>query len=97
MRFLDEKAFDPILSKSEDEFPEGSKRDKFKDVKRSTESEKQRFHHDHSTAKDVKNNYLSDLNSQTAEKKNRELEDLGLPRLTQFRDQFLDLCNRLGV
>jgi hypothetical protein len=96
VRFLDEKAFDPILRKSADEF-KGEMRKKFEDVKKSTENEKNRFHNDYKTAKDVKDNYLSDLQSKTAEKKTAELEDLGLPRLPQFKDEFLSLCSEIGV
>ncbi len=95
--FLDQKAFDPILNTSEDKYSSDSDKTKFRDVKRSTESEKRRFHDHYQSAQEVKNNYLSDLNSETAKKKNAELRDLGLPRLPQFRDDFLDLCDRLGV
>lgn len=97
VKFLDEKAFDPILNKSASDFPEGHKREMFMDVKRSTENEKKRFHDDYPTAEDVKNNYLSDLSSQVAQKKNSELEELGLPRMYQFHDEFMKLCDQLGV
>lgn len=96
IHFLDEKAFDPILEKSEDDF-EGNKRDKYRDVRQSTESEKERFHNDYNTAEEVRDNYLSDLNSEEADKINRELEDLGLPRLPDFEGEFRDLCDRLDV
>ncbi|WP_243374203.1 hypothetical protein [Geotalea sp. SG265] len=95
--FLDENAFDPILAKTDRDFTDGSKRQKFQDVRRSTESEQKRFHDQYHTAREVKDNYLSDLNSKTAQKKNRELEELGLPRLPQFRDRFEKLCRDLEV
>lgn len=94
--FLDRKAFDPILKKSADQFS-GRQREKFEDVKKSTQSEKDRFHNQYKTAKDVKDNYLSDLNSHTAKKKNAELEDLGLPTLPQFKDAFTKLCDDMEV
>lgn len=96
VEFLDRHAFDPILSKSPDDFPDDKKK-KFQDLKRSTESEKNRFHNNYRSATDVKNNYLSDLNSKTAKKKNSELEELGLPQLPEFRDQFMHLCEELHV
>ncbi len=68
-----------------------------RDVVQSTENEKNRFHNDYRTAEDVKNNYSSDLNSQTAKKKNAELQALGLPTLPQFKDEFIRLCEALGV
>ncbi len=96
VRFLDEKAFDPILRKSGDDFS-GEEKKKFEDVKKSTESEKRRFHEEYKSAREVKDNYLSDLSSKTAKKKNAELEELGLPRLPEFKEEFLNLCNELGV
>ncbi len=96
LNFLDKNAFDPILQKDEDKYSLNL-RTKFRDVKRSTQNEKSRFHNEYLTAKDVKDNYLSDLNSRTAKKKNEELQELGLPRLPEFRDQFLDLCEKLRI
>lgn len=94
--FLDQKAFDPILRRSEGEFADRY-RHKFRDVYRSTENEKKRFHERYTTATEVKQNYLSDLNSRTAQKKNAELRELGLPQLPQFHDEFLELCKKLGI
>ncbi|MDT0649611.1 hypothetical protein [Autumnicola edwardsiae] len=57
---------------------------------------KERFRN-YNTPWDIRDNYLSDLSSQTAKKKNAELKDLNLPRLPYFKDQFLELCDKLGV
>jgi hypothetical protein len=95
--FLDSRAFDPVLKTSPDRYNDEELRSKFEDVRRSTESEKHRFHENYRTPSDVKNNYLSDLTSRTAKKKNAELEQLGLPQLPQLRDEFMDLCNKLGI
>jgi hypothetical protein len=96
VHFLDEKVFDPVLKATESRYDESQKR-KLSDVKRSTESEKRRFHDTYRTAKAVKSNYLSDLNSEIAKRKNKELEELGLPRMYQVREEFLKLCERLHV
>lgn len=96
LSFLDEKAFNPIIRKSADQYS-GDSRKKFEDIKRSTENERRRFHDEYRTAEEVKNKYLSDLHSQTAGKKNKELEQLGLPRMPQFEKDFLDLCKKIGV
>jgi hypothetical protein len=95
--FLDRKVFDPILRRSRDSFRTDADKQKFDDVKRSTESEKRRFHEDYRSASDVRGNYLSDLTSEVGKRKSRELEELGLPTLPQVKDEFLDLCGRLGV
>jgi len=97
IKFLDKNAFDPILNLSEDKFSSVAEKAKFRDVKRNTQSEKNRFHNNYPTAQDVKQNYLSDLHSRTADKKNSELKELGLPRLPELREQFLDLCNKLDL
>jgi hypothetical protein len=96
VRFLDEKAFDPVVHKSANDYS-GKKRQKFEDVKRSTASEKKRFHDRYGTAEEVKKNYLSDLSSRTAKRKQRELDELGLPTLPEFRKEFMELCQKLGV
>lgn len=94
--FLDQMVFDPVLRADENKYDEDRKKT-LADVKRSTENEKRRFHHDYRSAIAVKHNYLSDLGSRVAEKKNKELEDLGLPRMYQVRDDFLTLCDQMRV
>ncbi len=96
VEFLDRKVFDPVLSTSSDKF-EGKQKDMFQDVKRSTESEKRRFHESYRSAEEVRSNYLSDLDSKAAKKKDAELSALGLPKLPDFKNEFLGLCDRLGV
>ncbi len=97
VRFLDQKAFNPILKKKESDFHSDNEKSKFKDIKRSTENEKKRFHDNYNTAGEVKDNYLSDLSSETAKRKNRELKQLNLPRLPDFKDEFMKLCDKLEV
>ena len=95
VHLLDKGAFDPILKESPEQFT-GEKRAMFEDVRRSTESEKNRFHH-YGSAEEVKKNYLSDLSSRTGKKKNEELEELGLPKLPDLKEKFLKLCDELEV
>jgi len=95
--FLDVKAFDPVLNSSPDDFSSEEQKRKFHDVRKSTLSEKRRFHDRYTSAKDIKENYLSDLESRTSRRMNEELEALGLPRLPQFKDEFLRLCDTLDV
>lgn len=94
--FLDHNAFDPILSHSEEEYS-GEYRELYRDIRKSTESEKRRFHQNYTTPAEIKQNYLSDLSSRTAKKKNAELGKLHLPQLPQFRNSFERLCNDLGI
>ena len=94
--FLEKKAFDPVLNKSKDDYDSDTKKKELEDVKRSTKSEKERFRN-YGSAKEVRDNYLSDLNSEPAQKINRELDDLNLPKLPDYKKDFLDLCEKLGV
>jgi hypothetical protein len=95
--FLDKKAFNPILNKSEDDFKSEIEKRNFHHVRRSTQSEKERFHTRYHSAEEIKSNYLDDLNSSAAKKIDPIIESLGLPSLPQFRDEFIQLCNSLGV
>lgn len=96
VEFLDKMVFDPVLRADDSEYDENA-RHKLAEVKRSTESEKRRFHDDYRSAIAVKQNYLSELDSRVAEKKNKALEELGLPRMYQVRDDFLKLCDQMRV
>jgi hypothetical protein len=97
VEFLDEKVFDPVLQASEGDFPSSTEKEKLRDVQQSTESGKHRFHEEYRSAEDVKDNYLSDLSSDTGERVSREAQDLGLPTLPEFRDEFMKLCDKLDV
>ncbi len=97
VELLDRKVFDPILSKSEDDFSSEREKEELRDVQESTESEKHRFHDEYTSAKDVKDNYVSDLSSSTGKRKDKELDDLGLPKMPDVRDEFMRLCDKLGV
>lgn len=93
---LDKKVFDPVLKASDSNLDDEHRR-MLADVKRSTRNEKKRFHDNYRSAGDVKTNYLSDLTSEVAKKKDKELEELDLPRMYQVKDEFLKLCDRLHV
>jgi hypothetical protein len=97
IEFLDRKIFDPIIYMSEENLKAEEKKNKFRDIQQSAQNEKNRFHTQYKTAEDIKKYYLSDLSSKIAKKKNAELEELGLPRLPEFHDDFMKLCEKLGV
>lgn len=94
--FLKEKAFEPVLKASEKKYKTDKEKEKLHDVQQSTQSELERFEK-YGSAKDVKENYLSDLNSSTAKKINNELKELDLPRLPDLKDEFLELCEKMEV
>ncbi len=94
LRFLDEKVFNPILKASPDRYGK-SDQNKLKDVQDRTRSEKDRFHH-YSSAREIVDNYKSDLHSSTAKRVNRELERLKLPTLPSVENEFLQAAGEGG-
>ena len=93
--FLDRKVFDPVLEKTEDDYDTDSKKKKFEEVKKSIEEEKQRFHNEE-TAEDIKRHFQHNLKSEPAQKVYSNLKHLDLPRLPQFKEEFYELCEKLG-
>lgn len=94
--FINKKAFDPILKANPNKFNEKD-RESFEDVRRKTESEKKQFNEDYTTADEIKKNYLSNVRSKAAKKVNEQLEKLGLPTMPEHKDEFMELCSKLGV
>lgn len=90
LHFLDQHVFDPILKASRGGH-KGTDERKLKDVQDRTRSERERFHH-YSSAREIVDNYKSDLHSKTAERVNRELEALKLPTLPSVKHDFLKLA-----
>lgn len=96
LKFLNQKVFDPILHALPEDYKSDDLKKKLHDVKRRTESEKHIFH-EYQTAKQVKKNYLANLDFRTARKTDYELDELKLPSLTKVKDEFLRLCENLKV
>ena len=95
VRFLEEKAFRPVLRADPADYPE-TQRDKLKDVQRRTEQEIERFRN-YASAKEVVTNFRRDLNSEPAKKVHRALDDLGLPTLNDVQEEFEKLAQDLGL
>ncbi|WP_137389624.1 hypothetical protein [Rhodoligotrophos defluvii] len=93
--FLDRKAFEPVLRADPDRYSE-SQRAKLEDVKRATESERERFRN-YESAEKVYQMYRDDLSSEPAQEVDRELRDLNLPTLKDVREEFEQLAEELGV
>jgi hypothetical protein len=96
LRFLDQTAFDPILRAKPDKYSDADRR-VLADVQRRTESEKKRYHDDYGSAREIRDRFMQDVHSSAAKKVNDELKRLGLPRLPDLQDEFLKLCEEIGV
>ncbi len=95
VRFIDKKAFDVIIETPSDKF-KGDDREKFEDIKRKTQNEKEKFHH-YKSADEVKKNFLQNVRSEPAHKLDKELKKLGLPTLPELKGEFEQLCDKLQV
>ena len=93
--FINKKAFDPILKTKPEKFKDKD-REAFEEVRRKTENEKKNFE-EYGSADEIKKNYLSNVRSKAAKKVNDQLEKLGLPTMPEHKDEFMELCNKLGV
>ena len=94
LQFLDSRVFNPILKARKKDYQE-SQQEALADVQGSTKSEKRRFHGYHS-AQEIRDNYMSDLHSDTARRINSELRRLKLPRLPDVKDDLLALAEGRG-
>ncbi len=90
LHFLDQHVFNPILKASPKSKDDADLR-KLKDVQDKTRTEQDRFHH-YSSAREIVDNYKSDLHSKAASRVNRELEALKLPTLPSVKEEFLKLA-----
>ncbi len=96
LNFINKKAFDPIIVAKPDKFKEED-RAALEDIQRKTWNEKKQFNEEYSSAEEIKKNYLSNVRSKAAAKVNDQLEKLGLPTLPQHKDEFMRLCEKLGI
>lgn len=94
--FLNKKAFDPILEKSKDDYDSEEKKRKLEEIQHSTKNQKERFQK-YDSPEEVRENYLTELSSNTDDEILEELKELDLPRLQQFKKEFLDLCKEMDV
>jgi hypothetical protein len=96
VEFLNRKAFEPILRASPDDYKSEADKKALADVQRKTETEVERYAR-YPSAQKVRQMFKDDLNSAPAQKVDRELHRLGLPRLCDIKSEFDQLCEREGV
>ncbi len=88
--FLDKHVFLRILHASERDL--GTKqREDLEDLKKRTQDEMGRFH-GYDSAEKIIEMYKADLHSEAAKPVNARLQDQGLPRLIDVRDDFLKVA-----
>ncbi len=90
LSFLDKHIFHPILNAKDDNLGK-KQREELEDVKKRTAAEQARFH-GYDSAERIVAMYKDDLSSEKAKPVNARLQDLGLPRLVDFKEDFLKLA-----
>jgi hypothetical protein len=93
--FLDQNVFDPVLGLEEEYFV-GRDKEKFREAKAETMREKEKYHN-YETAHEIAWQFEKDVTSGASRKINEELDELGLPKLEDFREEFFELSEDLGA
>jgi hypothetical protein len=94
--FLNRKVFEPILGTGPDEYSSPSDKQKLDRVQRAARFEQRRYESERS-AEEVRNHFLRELPTEAALSVEADLRHLGLPALSEIKEEFLSLCETLGV
>jgi hypothetical protein len=95
VRFLEERAFKPVLNaKPKGRSAAGQK--KLEHVQKATRAEIERFHN-YGSAQEVVTNFRRDLDSAPAKRIHAELRSLGLPTINDVIEEFERRAEELGV
>jgi hypothetical protein len=92
LTFLDREFFDPILTKTREDFHAVVDKHHFDDAHKKVTEERQRYHDGCRTAAEVKESFLTDVESRMSNRLNENLESLGLPTFWGVKEGFLKLC-----
>jgi hypothetical protein len=95
VRFLEERAFKPVLNAK----PKGrleAEQKKLEHVQKATRAEIERFHK-YRLAQEIVTNFKRDLDSEPASRIHAELRSLGLPTINGIREEFERRAEELGV
>jgi hypothetical protein len=95
VRFLEERAFKPVLNAKPNGRSEAEQK-KLEHVQKATSAEIERFHN-YGSAREVVTNFTRDLDSAPAKRIHAELRSLGLPTINDIREQFERRAEELGV
>lgn len=97
VKFLDRRAFDPVLQVSPQQYKHPSEKQKLKHVQDTTAEEKNRYHTRYQSAMEVKRAFFDDLNSSRGKQIDAESGELHLPSRLNLKEEFINLCEKLDV
>lgn len=95
VRFLERRAWRPVLKAPEDEYRDSDQK-RLERVKRKTEAQQERYR-SYKSAGQVRQEFEDDLSSRAAKRVNADLRKLELPTQPDVADEFFHLADRLGV
>ena len=95
VRFLEERAFKPVLN-AKQKGRSAAEQKKLEHVQKATRAEIERFHK-YRSAQEVVTNFKRDLDSEPAKRIHAELRSIGLPTINDIREEFEKRAEKLGV
>lgn len=95
VRWLERRAWNPILRASPDDYAEADRK-RLQRVQRKTEAQRERYR-GYQSAGQLRQEFQDDLHSQAAKSTNADLRKLDLPTQRDVADDFLKTADRLGV
>jgi hypothetical protein len=95
VRFLEERAFKPVLN-AEPKSRSDAEQRKLEHVQKATRAEIERLHN-YGSAQEVVTNFRRDLTSEPVKRIHAELRSLGLPTINELREEFERRAAELGV
>ena len=97
LRFLDDRVFQPALTAQPLAYASTEDRKLLRIVQKRIHESKVRYVADYATARDVKTNFVQDLNSKPGQALASDMWMLKLPCFEDVRSDFLALCTKLGL
>ena len=97
VKFLDRRAFDPVLNRSRQQCKDALERKKLEHVQEILVAEKNRYHTQYESATEVRRAFFDDINSGVTNRIDDDLRELQLPSFLSLKDEFITLCENLDV
>jgi hypothetical protein len=95
--FLDSRVFTPTAGADPGKYASAEDRKLLKSVKKRVAETRTRYLGSYATARDVKVNFAQDLQSKPGQALASDMLVLKLKRFEDVRQEFADLCQKLGV
>lgn len=95
LALLDHRVFGPAINADPKRYP-GDRQRELADVKKTAKETQESYHH-YGSAEHIKSMFQDDLRSPYGKRQTDELHELGLPALSDVKDDFLDIAARYHI